>query len=744
MRLGQWLRTVIAGAAIAAAFPRAGAQPTTSPSASLSPEVDLQQYLTRLAANLNQGPRAQREEAAQRLVEIDSAETHSMLVKGLEGDDELAQNACARAIGEGRAADPRWLAPLLKLLDKDHTADAAARALTRYDTEPLAYQRLIALAQSRQQTSRVAIIRALGQVSQEPVAAALVAIVAEPTEDLRTRSAAAESLQELSGQASNGADAHKWQVWLDARKALNPAEWRSRVLAEQHPFLQRSDMAERDRMKAFKEQIAQQFSDQYSRLQPAEKSKLLLDLLNASDADVRDVGVRLVGGAAIQEGRPITEDIRARLIDLVGDASPDVRQQVVSVLKKIADPNAVDAILTQLQVENDTQVKIDLLDAVARQPIAKAIPVIEQMIKDPSPQVAASAAAALRAIATSPNFKISPAQAKQIFDDLQALLQARTGAPGMPSAEPGAGELRAAIVGAMAVLSPADTAAAMDLFPRLLDPNESARVRQRALSGLAGLGEQSGDIIAHELDPNTEPDPSVRETAAISLGKVGSFTYARQLDTSMDTSSRPQYEPAKEVREAAWKSFQSLLPDASTRDLANWAEIFRRRSNEPDYEAVVRQELARKYQAAGDLQSLAVEQQRIGAIYLGLKPPQYNDAVPYLRQALKYWEGVQAQQTIVVQLVRALMDSLLRSGQYRDAIQFGEYEMNRDASNQDVIGAAIRNVAEELVAKSDPASDKAAGDLINQALEMKTPALDARFAGRLKELKDGLPAGSSP
>jgi HEAT repeat protein len=735
---------VIAGAAIAVAFPRAEAQPTTSPSASLSPEEDLQQYLTRLAANLSQGPLAQRDEAAQRLMEIDSPQTHLMLSKSLQGDDERAQNACAKAIAEGRAVDPQWIGPLLPLLDKDHTADAASRAVARFDTEPRAYERLIALTQSRQQASRMAMIRAMGQIVQKPVAAALVAIVADPSEDVPARSTALESLQELSGQVSNGTDARKWQGWLDARKALNLAEWRSRVLAEQHPILQRLDAADRDRMKVFKDQIAQQFSDQYGRLLPAEKSKLLLDLLNASDADVRDIGVRLVGGAAIQEGRPITDDIRARLIDLVGDASPDVRQQVVSVLKKIADPNAVDAILTQLQVENDTQVKIDLLDAVARQPTAKAIPVVERMIKDPSPQVAASAAAALRAIATNPNCKISPAQAKQVFDDLQSLLQSRTGAPGMPSAEPGAGELRAAIVGAMAALSTADSATAMDLFPRLLDPNEPPRVRQRALSGLAGLGEQSGDIIAHELDPNTEPDPSVRETAAISLGKVGSFTYAKQLDTS----SRPQYEPAKEVREAAWKAFQSLLPAASTHDLANWGEIFHRQANEPDHEAVVRKELARKYQAAGDLQSRAVEQQRIGEIYLlRLKPPQYSDAVPYLQEALKYWEevpAVQRQPSIVVQLVRELMDSLLRSGQYRDAIQFGEKEITRDASNQDVIGAAIRNVAEELVGKSDPASDKAAGDLINQALDMKNPALDARFAGRLKELKDGLPAGSSP
>jgi len=726
------------GAAIAAASPRADAQPTTGPSSSLTPEQDLQQYLARLATSLSQGSQASRDEAAQRLMDIDSTETNSVLSRGLQSEDERAQNACAKAIGDGRSIDPGWLVPLLQLLDKDHTVEAAARALAHYDTEPRAYERLIGLAQSRQQAFRITILRALGQVAQKPVAAALVAIVADPTEDVRIRSSAAESLQDLSGQTGYGTDSHKWQAWLDARKAQSPAAWRNVVFAEQHPILQRLETADRDRLRQFKDQIANQLSEQYGRLSPAEKSRLLVNLLNAPDSDVREVGARLVG-SAIGEGRPITDDIHSRLIDLIGDASPEVRHQVVTVLKSLADPNAVDAILTQLQVENNTQVKIDLLEAVGLQPNAKAIAVVEKMLHDPSPQVASKAASTLQVLA--PLIQSSPQQSRQAFDDLQTLLQNRTGAPGMPSVEPGASELRGSIVGAMAALSGADPAASMDLFPRLLDPNESRGVRRAALQGLSALGERSADLIANELLPNVEPDPSVRQAAAIALGTVGSFNYAKQLDNS----SREQYEPAKEVREAAWKAFQSLLPAASTstRDLANWAEIFRQ-SKEFDREVIVRKELARKYQAAGDVQSLAVERQRIGEIYLHLKPPQYGDAVPYLREALNYWEGAQAQPTIVAQLVRELEDSLLRSGQYRDAVQFGEQEMARDPSNQDVIGPAVRNVAEDLIGRSDPASDRSAADLIGQALEMKNPPLDPRFVGRLKELKDGLPAGSSP
>ena len=749
MKLGQRLRAVIASAAVAAAVAHANGQvtnapPTTAPStnfspSSLMPEQDLAQYLEHLAASLNQGPQVQRDEAAQRLIEIASPQTRAIIQNALQGADERAQNACAKAIAEGRAIDPAWLPPLVDLLSRDPTVASAARALVRYDGDPRAYQPLIVLARSRQQTSRTAIINSLGQVVEKPVAEMLVAIVSDATEDLSIRAAAADALTDLSGQSGLGTDASKWQAWFTARNPGNSAQWRTQVLAEQHPVLERLQTSDLDRLRQFKSQIQGQLNNQYGRLTPPEKSKLLLSLLNDIDSDVREVGTQLVG-SAMGEGQPISEEIHSRLIELVGDASPEVRQKIITVLKNLGDPNALDAILVQLQIENSGPLKIDLLDALSRPQNAKlkAIPVVERMLQDASPQVAARAATTLQALA--PLIKANPGQGKQVFDRLNGLMQQRTGLPGMPSDAPGSAVLRAALVGAMARLSDAAPLAAMDLFPRLLDPNEPPAVRRAAVPGLALLGEQAGDVIAHELDLTVEPDSGVRQAAAVALGQVGSFNYAKQLDTS----TRQQSEPVRAVREAAWKAFQALLPLASTstHELGSWADVFFREKAPdpeiPDRELVVRKELARRYEAAGDSQSLAVEQQRIGEIYLNFMPQQWGESVPYLQKALKYWESSGTQRQTVVTLVQKLMYSLLWSGQFREAKQFGEKEINREGENQEVIGPAIRNVAQQLVERGDPASIKAASDLIDQALSMK-PALDQRYYQDLKGLRDTLP-----
>lgn len=318
----------------------------------------------------------------------------------------------------------------------------------------------------------------------------------------------------------------------------------------------------------------------------------------------------------------------------------------------------------------------------------------------------------------------------------------------MPNNAPGTNELRGALVSAMAKLSGAAPGEAFDLFQRLLDPNEPPAVRQAAVAGLPAAGERAGDYIARELQPAIEPDASVRKEAAIALGRLGSFTYAKQLDDA----SRKQYEPDDRVREAAWKAFQSLLPSASIESLEHWADIFHQEAapNGPpairkeERELAVRKELAQKFQRAGDLQSLAVEQQRIGELYTSLVPPQYSDAASYLQLALNYWEHAQAQpakDVVVAGLVRELEDALLQSGQYRDAIQFGAKEVAQHPDNQGTIVSSIRNRVDELMEQGkngDLAAYKSASDLISEALKKESP-LDSNQRFTLDEIRRSIP-----
>lgn len=755
MEFGKWLRTAAAAAAIAAAVPQAAAQPTTEPAAtapSPTPEQDLNQYLARLRTSLNQGPQAQREEAALRLVETGTFQTQGMIQDALQGGDERTQTACARAISGGRVVDPRWLPLLLPMLQRDRTADAAARALTRYDVDPRAYGPLIQRARDHQQASRKGIIGALGQIVQKPVAEELLAILTDPTEDPDTRSTAADSLQELSGQSGLGTDSHRWQNWWNARAAANVVDWRTQVLAEQHPMLERQRAADAAELPRFKAAIGLQLARQYDRLPPAEKLRNLLGLLKDDDPNVREIGVDFVS-SAINAGQPVPDEIHRQLIDLVGDASEDVRDQAVNVLRSLGDRKALDALIVQLQIEPTVRVKLSLLKAIAIAGLdnARSIDVSEQALQDPSPVVAAEAATTLGALAGV--IRADPARSKQVFDTLQKMMQDRTGLPGMPVTEPGLTDLRAALVGAMARLSADSPAESRDLFPQLLNLNETKEVRRAAVQGLAALGPRSADEIARELEPGNEPDPFVREAAASALGQIGSFDYAQQLDKSM----RQQSEPDQAVRGSARRAFERLLPAAPVRELSSWAAMYQQDKDldrAKEMELAVRQELAAKLQASaaaaqGDqrrstLDGLAVEQQRIGEIALQLSPPRYDLAIASLGKALDYWERAQPPPppSIFPPLVQELEHSLLRSGQYREAVQFGGKEIERDPGNQDFIGPEIRGMVEGLIDKGkngDAASYKAASELINEALKMNPRLEPQRF--HLEELRDTIPAG---
>lgn len=726
-------------AAVAATVPLTAAQSTTEPvpaPAFLTPEQDLEQYLARLTTNLNQGPQPQRDEAALRLVEIDSDRTHDTILTALQKGDERTQAACARAIAEVPMADPRWAGPLRDMLDKDRAVDATAHALARYEGDAQAYEALIQHARNRQQASRKGIINALGRIVQKQVAEELLAIVNDSTEDPDTRIAAADSLLELSGKTAFGTDARRWQNWWDTHAAANPAEWRTQVLAEQHAMLERQDAAQAAELNRFKTAIGVQLAPQFDRMPPSDKLSSLLRLLKDNDANVREIGVDLVSRTIINAGQPVPEEIHRQLIDLVGDASRELRNQAVNVLGSLADRKALDALLVQLQIEPSAEVKTSILKAIALTGIdnPKAVAVIEQTLQDPSPAVAAEAARTLGALAGV--IRADPARSKQVFDTLQKLMQDRTGPPGTPTTEPGLIELRAALVSAMSRLAADAPLESRDLFPQLLNLNELPEVRRAALQGLAALGPRYADQVARELDPGNEPDSHVREAAATALGQVGSFVDAvGQLDRSM----RQQYEPEQNVRQAARRAFERLLPTASVTDLSSRADLYSRDTGvdrAKELVLAIRQELAKKLKG----QDLAVEEQRIGDIALQLTPPRYDLAIESLRKALKYYEDARVQSSTVVVLVQELERSLLQSGQFREAVQFGSQEIARDQLFQDYIGPEIYNKVKDLVDKGrngDPAGYKAASELISEATKMNPP-LDAH---RQDELRDLMPVG---
>lgn len=743
--LRTWTTAVVTAASVAAAAPRAAPAipaPTTGPTAPLSspapqtPQEDLRQYISRMSAALVQGTAPQRLEAAQRLVEIRGQAAKSVVARALSGNDERTQLACARAIADQASTDPQWLAPLVHLLGRNQAlAEAAARALGHYEGNPVAYDALIRAAQSRQAPARLAALRALGQLVERPVAEALVGIVADATDDPAARGAAADALELLSGQTSNGHDPGRWNLWWAARLAKDPAAWRTQVLAEQHAQLQRAADHARDHLTQFKAAVRDLLWNQYNREAVADRARTLLGFLDSANPEIRQIGASIVPDA-VASGQPMTDEIHKRLIELLGDASVDVRTAVVQAVTKLGDPNALDAIVTQLQIETEPSVKILLISALANINNDAAISVLRTLLHDPSMEVAATAADAIGKLAQSPaGLRGHPAQAREVAQELEAVLRERTGPPGQPTGGAGAGQLRAALVAALAALSAnATPASTIGLFSELLSQTEAPQTRRAAVLGLGLMGENSGagDLIVRELDSNFESDPQVRQGAAMALGDLGSFDYARPLDIS----TQPGHEPNPQVREAAWNAFQKLLPSASPRALNEWASQFGRRK-QFDRELAVLKELATKLEAAHDAQDLAPVRQHIGEIYyVNLNQP--AEAVPYLREALAHFEAMNSQQSIVVDLVREVIVTLLKSGQYQDAVKFGQDEIRRDRANQLEIGPAIRDAADQLIQKHNETGYQDADALIQAATNMNPP-LDENYREQLQTLRQSIP-----
>lgn len=741
-RTGRWLSAVLAAVLAAPALPRATAQATrpaaTAPAVPSAPAAPLTaaEYLAQLDARLLHGTSLQdRNEAAQRLAVIDTPASRDMLLQALDGNDREAQLACARAIAGQPRLDPRWVAPLVRLLPL-RQSEPIARALARYDGNAAAMQALIDFARSQAPArARSAAIRDMGQMVQKSIAEALVVLVSDPAQDDSVRAAAADALAELSGQAGYGEDARQWTRWLAARAANSPAQWRQQVLDEQHPLLEGNSQRMAEQYRQFRERVVIRMEQIYTKQPPRDQPGTLLDFLNDPTPEIRAAGA-YISAEAINLGQPIRDDVQQRLIELVGDASADVRLKAIVAVSKLSNPEALAALLTQLRVENDPDVTIAICEALPSLNSDRPVPELLRLLHDTSARVAAAAARALGGLA--PVIEKNQIQAQRSMLNLQEVLVQRPAPP--PNAPaPTVDELRRDVVLAMASLH--EVAQPRQIFTQFLNlatQDPSPRVRAAALLGLGSLGPEAADSIVQSLKQTNEPDPAVREAAAKALGLSGSVAHAGSLVSSMGPD-----EPNPDVRRQARESFLLLLPRMPAHELTNWYQAFLRQKDARD-EIAVLNVLVQLLAKQKNLPELAVQQQNLGALYLDQKQP--NEAIPLLQSALAFYQANRGGANVPT-VIDELMKAYLMARRYDDAVDFAQQQINRDPQNQPEVIPSIRNQASDLIRQGKKGNAAAYADartLLDAALNMKENALPAYARAQLEELRSELPANGTP
>lgn len=731
----RWIRSISAVALLAAcvggmARPVAGQTATTSagtapgaprliaPEPAVSP-ITLGTDVTSLRDALNdvRAIQPERDQAAARLVQRGTPQAMTALSRTLQAaGNRGAQLAVAKALAADPHPDPIFVDPLFALFGSDRAlTDAAAQALSTYKDDAGVLERLARYATDRmQRDTRAAAIRALGTFVNKQAAEVLIRIVGDEGESDALRETAAEALVTMTGLRENDRDPRRWQQWWLANRDKPDLAWRADLV--------QSRAARFDRLRLQFDQLQNEVRalllTQYQGLPPDQRQDVVLRYMRSAEPAIRAIGAHIVYDD-FTNGRPIPAPVREQLRAMVSDSSADVRLEVADALKVTNDAAALDPLLVQLGLETDPDVRVEIIGALT--PIVGAtndlrpVRLLVQFLHDPSRATAQAAAVALGEMGA-----LIREHDRSLADQVSAALrdlveQAPTG--------PDGAALRQAALQAMVPLR--DPTMRM-LYTRLLDQRagEPPEIRRSALSALGELHDiRVADVLASSLD---DPDESVRLAAVEALGKSGAPGNAAALYRRMSAVA----EPSQKVRDEAWTVFQSLLADAPPEQLHQYADQF---LDQPDRRVQILELLADQQRRAGQAEQLAYTEQNIGDAYMKLD--RYDRAVIHLKAAFGYWaQQSSGEQGMHVEgLIKGVLDAMLRSGQYQDAVQFAAPLLSADKKNQELVGPAIRKEANRLL--SDQSSEKSwrnVVDLVAQTEKM-VPPLDSRYADPLRQ-----------
>lgn len=671
----------------------------------------------------------QRNEAARRLVARQTDEAREALRQVVtSAGNAPARAAAVLALADDPAPAPVLIPDLLGLLNNESeraAVEAAAQALANYKDDPQVLAELSAAAASpgRRAPLRVPIIRALGQFVELDAAATLVRILGDRAAPPEVTAAAADALVELTALEDNGRDAGRWQQWFQENGKLDEAEWKAAVLRGRS---RRHDRQRREAA-AMGDDLEQLLEDQYTAA--ADKPQTLLRYLNMATPEIRRAGARLANRVAREAGE-ITDDIRTRLLDLVGDADPGVRLAVARALVDInIDPDRVlPPLLAQLRVETNSDVKVAIIMRLSPPRIAEIarLQALRELIESLSDRLNDGSPAVVREAAVSIG-KRAPEMLERDKALTRAVAARLRDAMTRLARQPGSLDARKACGDALALLrDPENLNFARNLL-NTRQPPEDPAIRGVALNILGELGSQAIDIIVGRIE--NERDPAVRAEGMRALARTRSFDQAAEW---LVQQMARKNEPDADVNKAAAKAYLDLRGTGTIQKLFVEAQ---RRKNMPSLRIPVLRVLVEKLKQAKKFDDAAVEQQNLADDLLKVvrRPA---EAVPHFRAALDHWRQQGAPPGVTARLIPQLIDAMLQSRQYAELTALASDLITKsppaDAKNYQLeFGSRIRTWAEQLK-KNDDLDNATA--LIDAALKME-PALDERFRRDLENTR---------
>jgi HEAT repeat protein len=697
-------RSSVAFAAGPGDAPATGPADTASATAAQLGRHQTEQLIQTLLSDAS--PQRERDEAARRLSVRQDEASRTALLSAIQSASPGAQLAVARALADMASPDPRFADALFPVLEGDRPhAEAAGNALALLADSPDVLKGLLDVLSSPNYSdaTRAAAARALGSVIQQRVAAALVARVLDSHEHQAVRDAAGAALAELTGLPFGGSDPQAVALWWQQAQQLKETDFREAYL----PAARRRTLYERHRLEQLIRSLQDEFDTQFHAASAQGREALLTHLLGAEEPEFRAAGAWLVERAT-EEAIAVPTSAREQVRNLVGDASPSVRAQAADALARLNDPQALDVLLAQLQVETDPSVRAALALALAPIGDVRAEPTLERLLGDDQPDAVAEAAAhGLEGLGPALR-RDHPNDAAALARELRDVLKRRTSAGGHEA-------LRAALVGAIGPLKDQEVLQDLILNDGVLNAaRESDTVRKAAVRALGELDDQRfADTLGRAA--LEDPSPGVRETAVKALQNNPGA--AEQAESIFDRLTSPATEADPDVREAAWQMVQGVLNRLDPATLAGIAQTLKDRG-QIDRQVVVLQEIVKQLSATNNQDDLPTFLLDLGTSLMSLD--RFNDAVPVFEQALK----LTRQPVMVDQLGEYELEARLRTGNYVEAMAYASELLREKVQNQQHVGDAIKKEIDRLVQTGRPDNIAAARDLVNQAMKLDPPLQD--------------------
>lgn len=685
--------------------------PATEPAAQTPPAVHTaDQDLAMLAGRLTDDTLRQdeRDEAARRLANRPSAQSTKALGDALSNLQSAgAQLAVARALGEISSPNPGFVDPLFVLLttgDNRSLTDAAAIALGGYRQNSAVLARMIEVAHTHARESiRQSSLRGLGRIIEKKSAEAIFQSLDNPRETPGIHDAAADALIQMTGLTDNGHSADRWRQWWSKYSQASDAEWKLNLLDDR---ANRYDLT-RVQLDRLSDEIRAVLSEQYRTAPESQHPDMLGRYLRSNSAAIRSAGAHIAYEDAAN-ALAVPAQVRQQLRQMVGDSSPVVRAEVAHALWAMIDAPAVDPLLVQLAQEQDDQVRVEIIRALAKIGDVRAanqfIPLLTSdsgelldstisALSDLGPQLREKdhALATAAALALRDAFMRQPASAR----DRQVTLIDSMGRMREPALRPMFQEwTRSPIAG----------------------------IRRAAVKALGELRDsRDGDVILNVL--NDDQDATVRLEAVRALRWTATPEQAESLWPRLS----PNGERDEQVRDAVWLVLQSLFPNMPPDQLDRWADRFNQDDahNQERRLAVLkalRDELVKRNLP----ERLAYTRQNLGDTQMKLA--QYPEAAREYQAALDYWAQQSGPSDMVTEgLIRSLMEARLRARQYVEATQFAAKLIAAQQNYQETVGPPMRDEAQRLLAAQDYANAMA---LTTEALKM-SPPLVAKYSAVL-------------